>query len=602
MTTAYGEVAGQVRSILRRGSWRLLLSALAIAGLAVAVAACGGSKKSSSTGASGKSGKQGGTLTLLSSGDVDDSLDPGYSYYQFDFVIDGAIHRTLYAYKPNDTTGPSPDLATGPAQISDGGKTVTVHIKGGVKFSPPVNREVTSADIKYAMERDFLPQVANGYAKAYWGDIIGSKQYAAGKAKDIPGIQTPDPHTLVIHLDRPTAAIVIGAMALPGTAPVPKEYAAKYDAVKHSTYGQHVVFTGPYMIQNNASGKITGYQPGRSITLVRNPNWNKSTDFRPAYVDKVVVNEGNDITVGNRKILSGQSMVGNQSDLEAPPAILKQASTSYKKQFISGPFTGRFRYIALNTTIKPFNNINVRKAVIAAMNKNALRLAFGGPLVGGIPTHFLSPGISGFDEAGGMNGPNLDFMHTPNGNMQLAASYMKKAGYSSGKYTGGGTFQMVTDSAAAQKKVAETALTTFEALGFHVNLLPVERATMYSKYCGIPKAKVAICPSVGWLKDFADPQTVLDPTFNGKNILPANNSNWPQLNDPKINAAMDKAETILDPAQRAKAWGQIDDMVTAAATGVLWLWDKGPSIESKNVNGVLNLENASWDLSFTSLK
>jgi len=105
-----------------------------------------------------------------------------------------------------------------------------------VKFSPPVNRAVTSADVKYAMERDFNPAVGNGYAGAYWGDIIGSKPYAAGKAKEISGIQTPDPQTLVIHLARPTAAIVIGAMALPGTAPVPQDYAAKFDKGAHSTY------------------------------------------------------------------------------------------------------------------------------------------------------------------------------------------------------------------------------------------------------------------------------------------------------------------------------------------------------------------------------
>jgi peptide/nickel transport system substrate-binding protein len=583
-------------------SLRVFAGLLALAGLTVAVAACGSSNKGSTTaGAPSTGAKQGGTLTLLSSGDVDNALDPGYSYYQFDFILDNALHRTLYTYKPTDTTQPSPDLAAGPAQISDGGKTVTVKIKTGVKFSPPVNREVTSADVKYAMERDFLPQVGNGYSGAYWGDIIGSKQYAAGKAKSITGIQTPDKQTLVIHLARPTAAIVIGAMALPGTAPVPVEY-AKYDKGAHSTYGQHLVTTGPYMIPNNASGKITGYQPGHKITLIRNPNWDKSTDFRPAYLDKIIVDEGNDLTVGNRKVLTGQSMVGNQPDLQAPPAILKQATTSYKSQYLAGGFTGRFRYIALNTTIKPFNNINVRKAIIANMNKNALRLAFGGPLIGAIPTHFLSPGIAGFDEAGGLQGPNLDFMHTDNGNPQLAASYMKKAGYPSGKYTGGGTFLMVTDSASNQKKVAEVAQSSLQQLGFKVSLRAVTRSTMYSKFCGVPKAKVAICPSVGWLKDFADAQTVLDPTFNGKNIIPANNSNWPQLNIPSINKAMDSAETILDPAKRAVAWGKIDDMVTAAAPGVLWLWDKGPSLESKNVNGVLNKENAAWDLSFISLK
>jgi peptide/nickel transport system substrate-binding protein len=593
-----------VLSFSRRNTWRTVLAAMVIAGLAIAVTACGSKKKSSSTTAASKpaaNAKTGGTLTLVASGDVDNALDPGYSYYQFDFVLDNAMHRTLFTYKPTDTTTPSPDLASGPATISDGGKTVTVHIKKGVKFSPPVNREVTSADVKYAMERDFLPQVANGYATAYWGDITGSKDYAAGKAKSISGIETPDPQTLVIHLDRPTAAIVIGAMALPGTAPVPEDYAAKFDAGKKSTYGQHLVTTGPYMVQNDASGKVTGYQPGRQITLVRNPNWDKSTDFRPAYLDKIVVSEGNDVTLGNRKILSGQSMVGNQADLQAPPAVLKLATSQYKSQYSAGPFTGRFRYIALNTKVAPFNNINLRKAVVAASNKDALRLAFGGPLVGGIPTHFLSPGLAGFDQAGGMNGPDLDFMHTPTGDMALATSYMKKAGFANGKYSGP-AIQMVTDNASAQKKVAETELTTLESLGFKVNLVAVIRSTMYSKYCGVPKAKVAVCPSVGWLKDFADPQTVLDPTFNGKNIIPANNSNWAQLDDPTINAAMDKAETILDPSARADAWGKIDDMVTAAAPGVLWLWDKGPSLASKNVNGVLNQENASWDLSFISLK
>jgi peptide/nickel transport system substrate-binding protein len=588
-------------------SLRAFAGLLALAGLAIAVAACGSGNNNSSSGSSTGAqqttgGKQGGTLTVLSSGDVDDSLDPGYSYYQFDFMLINALHRTLYTYKPDDTTKPSPDLADGPAQISDGGKTVTVKLKTGVKFSPPVNREVTSADVKYALERDFNPAVANGYSGAYWGDIVGSKAYAAGKAKSISGLQTPDKQTLVIHLARPTAAIVIGALALPGSAPVPQEYAQKYDKGAKSTYGQHVVFTGPYMIPSDASGKITGYSPGHKITLVRNPNWDKSTDFRPAYLDKIVIDEGNDITVGNRKILTGQSMVGNQADLQAPPAILKQAISSYKSQFIPGGFTGRFRYISMNTTVKPFDNINVRKAVIAAMNKNALRLAFGGPLIGGIPTHFLSPGLAGFDQAGGLQGPNLDFMHTDNGDPALAASYMKKAGYPSGKYTAGGSLLMVTDSAAAQKKVAEVAQQTFQQLGFKVNLRAVERSTMYAKFCSVPKANVAICPSVGWLKDFADAQTVLDPTFNGKNIIPANNSNWPELNDPTINKAMDSAETILDPAKRADAWGKIDQMVTAAAPGILWLWDKGPSLESKNVNGVLNKENASWDLSFMSLK
>jgi peptide/nickel transport system substrate-binding protein len=113
---------------------------------------------------------------------------------------------------------------------------------------------------------------------------------------------------------------------------------------------------------------------------------------------------------------------------------------------------------------------------------------------------------------------------------------------------------------------------------------------------------VAICPNYGWLKDFADAQTFLAPTFNGKNILPTNNSNISELDDPKVNQAMAEAEVLTDPAERAKAWGEIDKMITALAPVVPWNWDKQPLIQSKDVNGVVNRFNDQWDLSFTSLK
>ena len=44
------------------------------------------------------------------------------------------------------------------------------------------------------------------------------------------------------------------------------------------------------------------------------------------------------------------------------------------------------------------------------------------------------------------------------------------------------------------------------------------------------------------------------------------------------------------------------NQITGLAPGVAWLWDKQPMLESKNVNGVVNVANASWDLTFTSLK
>jgi peptide/nickel transport system substrate-binding protein len=568
----------------------LLLVAGCIAVLLLA--GCGG-------GSSNKKASQGGTLTMLTNGDVDDKLDPGYSYYQLDFIYTQATQRAVLGNKPEDTTKASPDFAASYPTVSKDGKTVTVKLKKGVKFSPPVNREATSADVKYAIERDFLPQVGNGYAGAYWGDVEGVKAYTSGKAKQISGIQTPNRNTLVLKLTRPTAAVAVAAMSLPGAAPVPKEYAQKFDKGKQSTYGQHVVGTGPYMIQNDKSGKITGYQPGHRITFVRNPNWDKATDWRPAYLDGFVFDEGNDPTVGNRKILSGNGMIGNPTDLSPPPAFLK-SNLSKKDNIVPGFFSGRVRYVAFNTAKKPFNDPNVRKAVGAMLDRRAQGLAFGGDAAGATATHIITPGEIGFDEAGGMNGFGYDWLKNPSGDPNLAASYMKKAGFKSGKYSGP-QITAVADNSTNQKAAAERVLDALQKLGFKVNFRPTTRDTMYSKFCGVPKTEPEVCPSVGWLKDFADPQSMLDPTFNGKNIVQSNNSNWPQLNDPAINQAMTKAEVLTDPGARAKAWAAIDKQVTGTAAAIPWYWDKPPLVKSTDVKAVVNKSNAAWDMSFTAL-
>ncbi|WP_081686485.1 ABC transporter substrate-binding protein [Candidatus Solirubrobacter pratensis] len=588
---------------MRRSAWTLAVAAMAA--LSLGVAACGGSGNNSDTGGKKdattppKSAKQGGVLTVLWSGDVD-HIDCGEAYYQMSYFICYSTQRPLYSYKPDDGATLVPDLAESAPEVSADGKTVTVKIRKGVKFSPPVNREVTSKDVKYAIERGFYTSVASGPTSTYFADLEGAK-IGSKPGSEVSGIQTPDDNTIVFKLKRATGGVLAaGALAFPETAPVPKEYASKFDAETQSTYGENQVATGPYMIENNAAGKAVGYEATKRIHLVRNPNWDKQTDFKPAYLDEINNLEGNDdTTVSSRRILSGKSMMNG--DWSPPPEILKTAVTQNKSQlaFVGGAGN---RYVAMNTTIKPFDNINLRKAVSAAFDRDAMRLTRGGALIGDIATHFIMPGTPGFDEAGGMKGPGVDFLPADGKpNMALAADYMKKAGYPSGKYTGTDPILMVGSNTGIATKAAQVTKEQFEKLGFKVTLRLVNQNTMYTRYCNTPSAKVAVCPNVGWIKDFADGQTVLDPTFNGKNILDQGNSNWPQLDDPAINKAMDDAETL--PAdQRAAAWANIDKMVTEQAAAIPWLWDKQALIISPNVNGVATQFNAQWDLNFTSLK
>jgi peptide/nickel transport system substrate-binding protein len=596
-------------------SLKWTLAASMLAALAMFVAACGSS--SNNNGNSNKAGqaqqtvpttaKQGGKLTYLAAGDVD-YVDPGQTYYTFGYMVLYATNRTLYSFKPDDSVNPVPDLATGKPEISADNKTITVHIKKGVKFSPPVNREVTSKDIKYAFERAFTKEVPSGYAGTYFGSIVGAPAKPnTGSYKPISGIETPDNYTIVFKLKTAQAPMVSQALVMPITAPVPEEYAKPFDQKNPSTYDSHVAFTGPYMIKNDSTGKLVGRTPGKSIDMVRNPNWSKSTDYRPAYLDEVVIEEGNDdLTVASRRVLNGTASLC--CDAGSPPApVLKQAVSRNKDQLLFVP-SGGTRYIAFNTKIKPFDNLNVRKAIIAGMDRNALRLTRGGAILGDIATGWIPPGIPGFEEAGGLKqNTDLDYLAKPQGDPAVAAKYMNAAAkegvpVKNGKYAGTQKLLTIATNADPGKKTAEVAQGQLQSLGFKLNFRIVPQDTLYTKFCGVPKANVAICPNVGWFKDFADPQSMLDATFNGKNILQQGNVNWPQLDDKTINDAMTAASTVPVGKARNDAWAKINHMIAEQAPAVPWIWDKTALVSSKDVQPVANGYFTTHDLSFTSLK
>jgi len=588
------------RFMRRSFQWTLILGVLLA--LTFGVAACGGDDgddgEQGTTQGTPAEGKKGGKLTALWTDDVD-NIDPGITYYQMGFQVVAATQKTLYGYEPEDAVNAVPDLAEAAPDISEDGKTVTVKIRPGIKFSPPVNREVTSADVKYAIERGFFNTTNNGYAGAYFGDLEGAK-VGAKPGTEIPGIETPDDQTIVFNLTKGTGGVLAGALAMPISAPVPKEYAEKFDKQNPSTYGQNQVATGPYMIENDESGKAIGYQAGRRIHLVRNPNWVADGDYRPAYVDEIDMPQGNDdTTVASRKILDGENMING--DFSPDPAILKQVITRQKEQLALQP-NGGGRWVAMNTKIKPFDNPDVRRAVVAGFDREAMRLTRGGETIGDIPTHYIPPEVPGFEEAGGLEGPGIDFMSNPAGDADLSAEYFKKAGYASGKYEGDEELLMVGTSEGVAQKAAEVAKQNFEKMGFKINLRLVTQDAMYTKFCNSPAAKVAICPNVGWLKDFSDAQTYLDPTFNGDNILQTGNSNWSQLDDTELNKQMNEAKLLTDPQERAEAWAEIDKRITELAPAVNWVWDKTPLIRSENVNAVPSAFLGQWDLAFTSIK
>jgi peptide/nickel transport system substrate-binding protein len=601
--------------------WCSIAALTGIAVATVAIAACGGNNDMSGGGVSSsaktssataiKPGKPGGKLTVLWAGDID-SLDPGQTYYTFGYMVQYAVNRTLYSYTPDDSESPVPDLATGPPEISPDNKTITVHIKTGVKYAAPVNRDVKAQDIKYALERAFSKEVPSGYAGTYFGSIVGTPEKAnTGDIKPISGIETPDDSTIVLHLKTASAVVVSQALVMPITAPVPKDYAAKYDKSTPSKYDQRVAFTGPYMVKNDPkTGKVTGRAPGKSISIVRNPNWDRSTDYRPAYLDAVFIQEGNDdLASASRRALNASATVCCDSSL--PPAqVLKQAVQHNRNQVLLVP-AGATHYIPFNTTVKPFDDVNIRKAIIAASNRNALRLTRGGAIVGDVANGYIPPGIPGYEEAGGVKqNIDLDFLKNPNGDPALAKKYMLAARKedptlpidASGKWTASDRILTIAVNADPGKKTAEVFQNQMEQLGFRLNLRTMPFDTLSTKFCSVPEANVALCPTFGWFKDFSDPQSMLDATFNGDNILQQGNANWPELDVPAINSAMNAAAVVPVGRERSLAWAKINHMIAEQAPAIPFIWDKAALVQSKDVVGVASGYYTAHDLTFTSLK
>ena len=107
-------------------------------------------------------------------------------------------------------------------------------------------------------------------------------------------------------------------------------------------------------------------------------------------------------------------------DTNPPAQVLKRVVQHQKDQLVTLP-GGGFRWFPLNTTIKPFDNINVRKAILAGFDRDAAHQGARRHVRRHIPARTSSRrACPGFDEAGGDKGPGYDFLANPKGDMALA--------------------------------------------------------------------------------------------------------------------------------------------------------------------------------------
>jgi len=555
--------------------YRRLARPAAVVGVAaLALAACGGgssggSSSASPSGASGYnaamtsivnvSSVNGGTLKIGSNSDCD-SWDPARTYYANCWDMQRLFTRTLMGYvsKPGTAgTAVAPDLASGPPTISSDVRTWTYHLQTGLKWDD--GTPLTTADIKYGIERVFATDVINGGPSSYYLTLLDNEKTPyAGPYKDktgqpmvdgAPSITTPDATTITFHLTSPYSDFNY-IMALPAASPVPQ---AKDTG---ANYTKHPSATGPFMIDT--------YDVGKSISFKRNPNWSQATDkIRTPHVNAVTVQIITDPDAEDQALKSGQIDVeqdgtGVQSTFQAE--ILSDPNL---KKYADKAGSGFTRYLVIPPSVVP--NVHCRRAIAYALNKADLLLARGGSYGGAIANTMELPSLPGYD-------PNANAYPTGadnTGDVTKAKAELALCGQPNGF--------SINEAYVNKGKAAKVFAATQQALarvGITVVSAPGDNASYYSTWIGSPSNivnhKLGLLQA-GWGPDFPTGYGFFS-SIVGPPILPSGNTNYASLNDPVINGLLTQSLTATD-AQKPAIFKQLDAQVMSLAVMIPYVYD-----------------------------
>ncbi|MEO3751952.1 ABC transporter substrate-binding protein [Streptomyces sp. B6B3] len=548
----------------------LTRAAVAAASAILALSACGGGGGASSGGALDftDTPARGGTVTVLQNADFS-YLDPVRG---FDGGVNNfyrLVYRTLTTPAPGNSENPSevvPDLATDLGTPSADGLSWTFTLKEGVRFED--GTPITSADVKFGVSRAWDPEL--GIGSPYARQVIDAPEDYEGPYRSGPldTIETPDDRTIVFHLKEPFPEF--GSVVAQNTfVPFPEGTGAGDEFIND------IIASGPYRLES--------YQPGSSIKLVRNEEWDPETDdVRAAYPDAWEFVIGLDPATIDERMLAGQGSDVNA--ISASPSILpatlaRLQSPEFRGRTIELPNVCT-TYMGLNTTKEPFDDVRVRQAVSLAVDRAAVQNASGGTRLADIATTILPPSVSG----------HRDFDVYPSeghrGDVQAAQALLDEAGLSEG-------FDMTLDIRAQPRMQAqaEAVQQALGRIGVDVELNVIDVSTYYETI-GKP-ARQHDAAITGWCPDWASSaSTFLPPLFDGRVITEQGNTNLAQIDDEGINARIDEIRAMTDLEAANEEWGQLDEEILELAPIVPLVVEAIVNVPGENVTGLYSSPGA----------
>jgi peptide/nickel transport system substrate-binding protein len=547
----------------------VILAVVATAALAAVVA---GSATARSTRASSSLP----TITLLS-GPGPQSLDPGEDYTTQGSEINWEVYTglTTYAHKSGVAgTKLIPGLATSLPKISDGGKTYTVTLRSGLKFSN--GDPVTASDFAFTVERSL--KIPWGGASTFETPVIkGAAAYASGKATTISGITTNDSTgQIVIHLTQAYGPFD-NVLAFPSLGIIDPKTVTDITKVQATNPPAGV---GPY--------EVTNIDSGVSFDVVANPNWTPLPGIPAAKVD-VMEKINSNVEANALSVLSNSADIFDWADT-IPGALLPKIHSQAAGRYKLVDLGGSVYYFFLNASKPPFDNQLAREAVVAGLNETGLSHIGSGTL--SPACYFLPPAIPGHPSGA------CPYGKPGTGNLTLARKLLKESGQAAVPVT------VYSQERSPRLQWDEAYEQELKSIGFTNVSLKEVADTNYFTVIGESKK---VDPQTGfadWNQDFPNPVDFYGVLLDGHAITPTNNENFGQTNDPYINKVVSKlgATPTTEIGKVVKQWQKLDKYVAQKAYAAVFGYQSFPFFTSSRVKVSYTNDIYGWDLLGLSVK
>ena len=304
---------------------------------------------------------------------------------------------------------PEPDLATW--EVSEDGTVYTFTIKDGAQFhdGTPVTAQAVIFSWERALNRNLPP--VGGSAASYLDDIVGAKEYNAGEADSVTGLEAVDDSTLVVTIDEAksyfisklshASAYVVLESNVPevpdprlveeeeenGESSEDEQTEDADDEVPPDPWYYTAIGTGPYRLahyEQSRAAHLTAFEgylgPLHSIgNLVFRFHAGLST----AMVEEGFVDATTRLGYGDYDLL-----VEEESPLVEQITQTDALSVQYLAfNTVTGP----------NDTEAPFSDPDVRRAFLWAVDREAIYEEHGASGLK-IAHGFMPPGLPGYDE------------------------------------------------------------------------------------------------------------------------------------------------------------------------------------------------------------